>query len=281
MTFPPTAELAILCQASLRALGLVGALTLVATACGGKNTSAGGAQSPERQSDAQYDLARDYFYRGQPRTALDHALQAVQLNDENSKALYFTSTIYLWFCSTAQGFKGPDCHLLEAEKYARLSLKTDPSFRDARNLLGQTLILEAKYPEAIAVLRPLVDDPAYNASYLAWGNLGWAQVLSGSVDAGITSLKNSVTQPKFCVGHYRLGIAYEKKGDLARAESSLTDAVQVDVPECQNLQDAWEARGRVRVRLGKTADARSDFEHCKDIAADSPTGKKCLEELSP
>jgi Tfp pilus assembly protein PilF len=242
---------------------------------------AGGAQSPERQSDAEYDLARDYFFRGDTRIALDHIQKAVTLNGESSKALYFASTIYLWFCSNDRGLSAPDCRMPDAEKYARLAVKADPQFRDAKNLLGQVLILEGKYPEAIGVLTPLVNDPAYSSAFLAWGNLGWAQVLSGSVDTGITSLQNAVTQPKFCVGHYRLGIAYEKKGDLAHAESSLTNAVQVDNPDCQNLQDAWEARGRVRVRLGKTADARSDFEHCKDISADSPTGKKCLQELTP
>jgi type IV pilus assembly protein PilF len=240
-----------------------------------------GAQSPERQSDAEYDLARDYFFRGDTRIALDHIQKAVTLNGESSKALYFASTIYLWFCSNDRGLSNPDCRMADAEKYARLAVKADPEFRDAKNLLGQVLILEGKYPEAITVLTPLVNDPAYASAFLAWGNLGWAQVLSGSVDTGIASLQNAVTQPKFCVGHYRLGIAYEKKGDLAHAETSLSNAVQVDNPDCQNLQDAWEARGRVRVRLGKTADARADFQRCKDISAESPTGKKCLQELAP
>jgi type IV pilus assembly protein PilF len=260
-------------------LALVSALMLVMAGCSAKGPP--GAQSPERQSDSEYDLARDYFYRGEPRVALDHVQKAVALNDENGKALYFASTIYLWFCSTDRGLTAPDCRMADAEKYARMAVKNDESFRDAKNLLGQVLILEGKYPEAIQVLLPLVNDPAYSSNFLAWGNLGWAQVLSGSVDVGISSLKNAVTQSRFCVGHYRLGLAYEKNGDLSHAESSLTNAVQVDNPDCQNLQDAWEARGRIRVRLGKTADARSDFERCKAISAESPTGKKCLQELTP
>src|SRR5438874_681099 len=79
---------------------------------------------------------------------------------------------------------------------ARKALKADESFRDARNLLGQVLILEKKYDEAIATLEPLTKDPAYTANYLAWGNLGWAQVLSGQIDAGIASLRNAITQPR-------------------------------------------------------------------------------------
>ncbi len=247
------------------------------TGCGGsaRDAAAPGAQSPERQAEAEYDLARDSFYKGQPRTALDHALKAVSLDDANAKALYFTSTVYLWFCSTDAGLKAPDCRLTDAESYARRALKADETFRDARNLLGQVLILEKKYDEAIAMLEPLTRDPAYTANYLAWGNLGWAQVLGGKIDAGIASLRNSITQPRFCVGHYRLGIAFEKKSDLVQAEKSLTDAVSVESPDCQNLQDAWEARARVRMKLGKLADARADFQRCREISSESLTGKSC------
>ncbi len=259
-------------------LASISTLALVASACAPRPTTVTvGVHSPERQSDTEYALAKEYFYKGDPRTALDHVLQAVKLNGENPRALYFASTVFLYFCSTQQGMTGPDCKLGEAERFARLAVKADEHFRDARNLLGQTLILEGKYSEAIGVLRPLVDDPAYSSSFLAWGNLGWAQVLSGDLDGGITSLKNSVTQPRFCVGHYRLGLAYEKKGDLAQAENSLVSAVQVQNPDCQNLQDAWEELGNVRAKLGKTEDARIDFDRCKEISTDTPAGKRCVQ----
>ena len=67
----------------------------------------------------------------------------------------------------------------DAEKYARRALQVQENFREAKNLLGQILIDEKKYPEAIAVLEPLTKDPSFESSFLAWGNLGWAQVLSG------------------------------------------------------------------------------------------------------
>lgn len=242
-----------------------------------------GAQSPQHQSDTEYDLARDYFYHGDTRIALDHVQKAVALDDQNAKALYFAAVLYARFCEGDRGLASPDCRMQDVEKYARLAVKVDDkvTIRDSKNLLGQVLIDQGKYAEAIQVLLPLVNDPSYSSSALAWGNLGWAQVLSGSLDSGIVSLQNAVTQPKFCVGHYRLGVAYEKKGELALAESSFTNAVQVDNPDCQNLQDAWEARGRIRVRLGKTADARADFERCKEISVETPTGKKCFQELTP
>lgn len=252
------------------------AASLLCAACSGKQK---GAQNPERQSLAEYDLAVDTFHKGQPREALDHCLKAIELDDENAKALYFASAIYASFCDTVSGFSAPDCHLEEAEKYARLALKADGNFRDARNLLGQVLIHEKKYGEAIAMLDPLTKDAAYSDGYKAWGNLGWAQVLNGQLDAGIQSLRNSVTEPKFCVGHYRLGVALEKKGSLPDAEASLSSAINVDHPACQNLQDAWEALGRVRERMNKVEDARKAYEKCRDISQETRTGKMCVERL--
>ena len=259
---------------------LVALSAVVVLACGGgKGADAPNAASPERQSDAEYDVARDYFYKGQPRVALDHALKATSLNEDNAKALLFTSELYLSFCAGSRGLDSPDCRLAEAERYARLAIKADGELRDAKNTLGAILINEKKYKDAEAILEPLTKDIAYGANYLAWGNLGWAQVLDGKVDDGIVSLRNAITQPKFCVGHYRLGVAYEKKGDLAQAETSYTNALQVDSPECTSLQDAWEARGRVRLKLGRNDEARADFQKCREISVETSTGKSCAQVL--
>jgi type IV pilus assembly protein PilF len=254
-------------------------LSVAVAACGGKGAGAPGP-NPERQSEVEYDVARDYFFKGQPRLALDHCHRAVELNDQNSKALYFASAIHLSFCSSKLELADPDCRLADAEKYVRRALQVEGGFREAKNTLGQILILEKKYPEAIAALEPLTKDPSFESSFLAWGNLGWAQVLSGNLDRGIESLKNSITEPRFCVGHYRLGVAYEKKGDLAAAEQSLTNALNVEAPDCKNLQDAWEERGEVRVKLGKVADARGDFVKCRDLSVETVAGRACAAALA-
>jgi Tfp pilus assembly protein PilF len=248
-------------------------------ACGVRGGVTPGA-NPERQAEAEYDIAREYFYKGEPRRALEHCQRAIELDGTNVHALYFASTVHLFFCSGRLELADPDCHLADAEGYARRALQADDHFREAKNTLGQILILEKRYPEAIAVLAPLTKDPAFESSYLAWGNLGWAQVLAGQTDQGIESLKNSITEPRFCVGHYRLGVAYARKGDLAAAEQSLTNALAVDAPECKALQDAWQARADVRMRLGKLPEARADYERCRDISAETLTGKSCVEALA-
>ena len=252
----------------------------LATGCTGKNSSQPNAKSPEVQSDAEYDLARDLFQKGKPREALDHARKAVELNDENDKAHYMVAAVLLAFCSTNRGLESPDCKLGDVEKSLRKALEVNPKFRDATNTLGSVLINQKRYKDAIALLDPLTKDPAYVQSYLAWGNLGWAQLEDGQTDAAITSLKNAVaSEPRFCVGHFRLGTAFEKKGDLTGAEQSLSSAVTAD-PQCESLQDAWEARGRVRVKLSKPNDACLDYKRCSEISKETSTGQRCAREVA-
>src|SRR4051794_33443580 len=76
---------------------LLGALTLAGCASGKGQQP--GAQSPERQSDAEYDIAPDLFQKGSARPALDHIQKAITLNEENDKAHYLRAAILLAFCS--------------------------------------------------------------------------------------------------------------------------------------------------------------------------------------
>jgi tetratricopeptide (TPR) repeat protein len=263
---------------ALFAATLFGAV--VSAACSPKNTGSINAQSPERQSETEYDLARDLFQnRNQPRMALDHALKAVELNEENDKALYLTSAIYLSFCANDRGLEDPDCKIASAEKYARMSVKQNDNFRDAKNLLANILILQKRYREAIQLLEPLTKDPSFDQIYLAWGNLGQAQILDGQLDAGIQSERNAIAaQPQFCVGHYWLAFGLEKKNDMAGAEKSYSDALGIQ--GCDTLQDGWAGRGRVRMRLNRAADAKKDFEKCKDLSDKTKTGKECTTSLA-
>jgi type IV pilus assembly protein PilF len=254
----------------MAAMGMLSA----ATSCAPSMNEGPQAANPERQAQSEYDLGRDAFYKGHLREALDHSQRANKLDDRNAKALYFTAVVYLGFCSN-QGMASPDCRLASAEDFTRRAIKADAEFRDARNTLGQVLILEKKFEEAIKVLEPLTKDPAYVANYLAWGNYGEALVALGRLDEGIAALRNSVTEPRFCTGHYRLGVAYEKKGDFVSAEKSFSDALAVPLADCQSLQDAWFERAQVRVKLGKTAQAQGDFARCREIGSTTDTGKEC------
>jgi Tfp pilus assembly protein PilF len=254
---------------------------MVAALGTGCMSSTGGADEPGRDAKAlaEYDLARDAFEHGRLREALGHVETSLGLDATNPDVHYLGAVILLAFCASDE--TSSDCRFGEAERHARAALASAPDMRDAKNVLGVVLVHQKRHDEAIAVLKPLAEDILYASPEKAWGNLGWAYLERGNHDEAIDALRRSLAaQPRFCVGNYRLGLAYEKKGELPLAQEALTKALETDRPECQKLQDAFAARARVVNRLGLRDQARADLERCRDIAAATPLGKRCAAEVT-
>jgi len=246
-------------------------------ACGARQANGPNGQDPARMAEAEYDLARDaWLRRGELRTALGHALKAIELDDQNADAEHLAALLYLDFCAKS----ALDCRLPEAEKHARRALVLSPALREARNTLGVILIHEHRPKEAVDTLRPLCDDILYQTPEKAWGNLGWAYLELGDTERAVDALRRSIAaQPLFCVGSYRLGLAYEKQGQLQSALDSLTRALETAAPECSQLQDAVAARAEVHTRLGQAAEAKADLTRCVELSGTTPTGKNCRSML--
>jgi Tfp pilus assembly protein PilF len=259
-----------------RPVWLVLSGVLALSACGAASGGEG-ASDPDRVSESEYDVARDlWLRRGSPRQALDHALKAVELNEDNADAAHLVALIYMDFCSR----NTDECRLTEAEKHARLALKAKSDYREATNTLGVILIHQKRYAEAIKVLKPLTEDILYETPENAWGNLGWAQLESGATDAAVDSLRRSIgAQPLFCVGLYRLGLAYERRREDTLAAETLTRALETQAPGCNSLQDAFAARARVELRMGNQEAAKTDLQRCADLSGKTIAGKECSSML--
>jgi len=231
------------------------------------------AGDPERVSEGEYDVARDLWLRqGKSREALGHALKAVESDDSNADASHLVALLYLDFCDRSPG----ECHLDEAERYARRALDLRKDFREARNTLGVVLIHQRRLPEAIEVLKPLTEDILYSTPENAWGNLGQAYLEQERWDEAIDALSRSVAaQPAFCVGFYRLGLAWEGKKELAKALESYSRALETEAAPCQRMQLAYLARARVQLQIGAVDAAREDIDQCLALDANGRTGKDC------
>jgi type IV pilus assembly protein PilF len=257
-------------------LALISIITAI-SACAPSNGTGPGAHDPARMSESEYDIARDlWLRRNQPREALAHALKAVELDDSNAEAAHLVALLYLDFCSS-----GPaECRLSEAEKHARLAISDRPDFREAKNTLAVVLIHEKRYVDAIGVLKPLTEDILYQTPENAWGNLGWAYLEQGSYDLAIDALKRSVAaQPVFCVGSYRLGLAFEHKQEFTSALEAFTRALETEAPGCNSMQEAFSARARTEVRLGNLDSARADLDRCLALSGKTDAGKECSSML--
>ena len=229
------------------------------------------AFSDEQQSRAEYDVARDlWLNRHSPREALEHALKAAELDSEHAEAAHLVALLYLDFCRV----NSHECRLQEAENYARQAAELE--LREAKNTLGVILIHQRRYDDAIAVLKLLTDDILYRTPENAWGNLGWAYLEKGQADPAIAALQRSVAaQPSFCVGHFRLGVAFERKRTLLAALQAYNRALDPHSGACQGLQEAYAGRARVLQKLNRGEEARKDLLKCVQLDKTTPAGREC------
>jgi Tfp pilus assembly protein PilF len=251
---------------------LVGVAALLMSCSAAQTPTAG--RSPEDQSIAEYDLARDlWINRGQPRVALDHVLKAIELDDDNAEATHLAALVYLDFCRRGD----QDCRLGEAERHAREAISLKPDFREARNTLGVVLIHQKRYADGIEALKPLTEDILYTTPENAWGNIGWAYLESGQLEEAVSALERSIAaQPAFCVGHYRLGLAREKLGEKAAALAAYTAALEVAGGSCQGLQEAYAGRARILLATDRAQEARIDLQTCVRLDKQTDAGRECL-----
>ncbi len=263
--------------------GLLGTgLIAVATACGGSSHKE--VRDPYAHSLSEYDVAKDLWLRqNRAREALKHALDAVEMDKQNSDAAHLVALIYLKFCerSETEGMGALDeCKLAEAERHARLALASKSDFLEAKNTLGLVLIHRKRYREAVSVLLPLAEDILYQTPEIAWGNLGWAYLQQGNLTRAIDALQRSVAaEPSFCVGWYRMGLARMRRKNLQAADEAFTEALTRD-PRCQGLQAAYLQRGHVRRALGRDQAAKEDLEHCVKLGKRTNDGKECASLLA-
>jgi type IV pilus assembly protein PilF len=249
-------------------LGLIGLLV----ACAPGNGRPKG--DPVRMAESEVDIAADLWWRqNQPREALKHALEATELDSKNGDAAHMVGLIYLHFCQ----FSEPDeCHLDQAERFARRAIALREEDLQAKNTLGVILVHQQRFEEAIAVLKPITEDILYPTPEIAWGNLGWAYLDQGDLKRAVPALRRAIAaQPLFCVGNYRLGVAYHRSGQLEAAVDALDRALETQAAGCQNLQDAYLERARVHIALGDVAETRVDLDRCLVLAKSNTSGREC------
>lgn len=243
------------------------------SACGQRaaNQPAG---DPQQVSRSETELAADTWQRqGETRAALEHALRAVELDAKNADAQHLAALLYLDFCrATRIG----ECRLAEAEKHARAAIAVREDFLEAQNTLAVVLIHQQRYKDAQKILVPITQNILYATPEIAWGNLGWAHLLQGEQQQAISALRRAVAaQPLFCVGNYRLGIAYHQSEALESAARALSRALETDAPGCSAMQDAYLERAQVYLKLGKTQLGRADLDRCIELSSSSDAGKQC------
>jgi type IV pilus assembly protein PilF len=227
------------------------------------------SEQSHRLAENLVALAHESYGNNDLGDALRKGLQATETDPTNPDATYVVAFVY-----------AARSEYVEAERYFKKTLELDGTYTDARNALGQIYNNQGRYTEAIAILEEAAQDLLYPTPHLLQGNLGQAYIGAEQYDKAIEWLVRSVREePRFCVGYYRLGDAYARKGDDASAEQALSAAVAVDDPGCRGLQPAWRMLGEVRLRVGKTNEAAEAFARCVEVDRESEDGAACAAAL--
>lgn len=138
--------------------------------------------------------------------ALNHLLQAVELNPNNTSAynnLGLTYYVYEKYDKSIEAFQ--------------TAIKINPSFTEARNNLGRTYIQIGQYDRAINEFKIALKDLTYTAPEKSWSNLSLAYYRKNNLpkakEAAMSSLKlkrnscdSNVLYGKilFTMGHYKV-----------------------------------------------------------------------------
>lgn len=250
---------------------------LLVAACGGASN---GVRDDSERSIAQMRLAAGMRQERNIPGAIQHYHKALEIDDGNAEAhlqlghLYLTENDY-------RDFKLAEHHLKEA---LRLQKEDDAVRRgiapEVQTMLGTLYTNQKRYNDAVKSLEDAIADINNSQPHFAWGNLGWAHYEHEKYPEAEKALSRAVQlQPRFCVGHYRLGQTYMALKNYERAEQALSQAIESDARCKSHFQEAWRLRGEVRAQLGHRDEAIGDFERCVEISKATPAGKSCQRYL--
>lgn len=208
--------------------------------------------------------------------AIPHLQRSIRLDPENAEAHHVLGLVYghLGFFDRAEPPLRRAVALFAAQSVGNESLRS--SLADARNSLGVVLMRLGRYDDAVAPLRLATEEITYGSQHLALGNLGLALIHQHHYPEAIDVLQRAVRrQPTFCVGNARLGEAYARADDAARAVEALDRAIGTAVAGCDRFQNAFLWRAKARIQLHQPDAARDDLQRCVTLGASTPEGQEC------
>jgi type IV pilus assembly protein PilF len=243
-------------------------------------------------SEKRFLLGADYFAKGAVRPALEELLKAVELNPKNAEARNLLGIVFLRQAADSEeriaraSCLPPEEARLErteidakfrsAWEQFRLATKLRPTYSEAWNNLAVVELHFQRWDEAIAATMRALSNIAYPEAWAAQGSLGWAYFQKGDLLRAAKELRTEVyTNPRFCVGRYRLAKVYYQQRNMEGAQMEL-EKVTADVA-CP-IQEAFHLMALVGLRRGdeqgKTKAAQA-LRRCIELAPQSCLAKEC------
>ncbi|HEX2574193.1 MAG TPA: tetratricopeptide repeat protein [Polyangia bacterium] len=243
-------------------------------------------------SEKRFLLGADYFAKGAVRPALEELLKAVELNPRNAEARNLLGIVFLRQAAdsedriTRASCLPPEEARLEraeidakfrsAREQFRLATKLRPTYSEAWNNLAVVELHFQRWDEAIASTMRALSNIAYPEAWAGQGNLGWAYFQKGDLLRAAKELRTAVyTNPRFCVGRYRLAKVYYQQRNI---EGAMMELEKVTADAACPIQEAFHLMALVGLRRGDEpgrTKAAQALHRCIELAPQSCLAKEC------
>jgi type IV pilus assembly protein PilF len=256
-----------------------------------------GGENNREMSQRRYDIGRDYFSKAMWEPAMAEAMKAVELDGQNADARNLVGVLLMQrgigqiqFIEAEQCIKGQAATMLRAEANTRFR-EAETQFRAALAArpgdvwaLHNLALVAMHFDDPDAAVKyenEALQNPLYQDRHLARGELGWAYYKKKELVRALKELLEAVRlQPRYCVGHYRLGQVYydmaqqagNPEEDYASALGALETAVAAK--ECR-IQEAHFLRGLTLIKRRESAKADQPFSECITLAPRSCLAQEC------
>ncbi len=234
----------------LAALAFGGALVLAA--CGGSRTV---KQAPATQATTHYRMAQALFKGGRITEALGEMDQATALAPLNAEMANFHGQVLLLAGRYPQ-----------AEKAFQKVLELDPYMTDTHNNLGALYDRMGRKTEAEEQYRLALADPAYTTPEKVRMNLGLLYASEGRDEEAVRELRKAVEiDPKYYQAHYELAARLDAAGKLEEA----TREYEVAAPDYRTSGEYHYRLGFAYLRLGDKARASEHLRKVLEVSPGS------------
>ena len=220
-----------------------------------------GEKSPRERTEFHHKMATGYVYEHKPIAALRELHKGLQIDPKHAESHYLTGFIYM----------GRHNHS-EAVVHLRRALELKPKLYEARNALSASYMSLQRWRDALEAIEPLLDDPLNPSPWLAHNNAGWCYHKLGNRTQAVHHLRTSVfLKSTFCLGFYNLGLVHKRYGQFEQARLHLEQARK----RCANHPPTLLALGEIYEQMRRTADARTAYKTCRELADGSILGERC------
>jgi type IV pilus assembly protein PilF len=197
-----------------------------------------------------------------PQSALKDAEEALKLDPDNADAWHIRGIIL------HQSFG----RLEEAHAAFAKAILFKTPFSEAHTNLGNLLMDEKRYDDAIAQYEIALNDVMYATPFIALGNEGFAYFKKGDSAQAVSHLKSAITlNPKYCLGFVQLGQVYESQNSAADSCKAYAKYREF----CPERSDAWRRDGVCLANAGQKDSARKNFETCVEKSANDDEKELC------